>query len=428
TYIFFFPALLLWLGANFCNLRSTIAQSPQGGRLLMFLFVTGITSVFGINPERSLLKLPMAMVYALGIFMFRDLVGKVGSTRLITALIAGQTISSFYSLIESSCLGQAPQLFVGTVSESGQLALTFIVALGLAIYKPDSAAPSSDLQGLLFPRLNTWTAKPVAVLSFITFGAIAFSYYFNFNQAIRVIVIACGGILALFCWLILFDSLKSRNQDLKRTQWALISCLLPLMFVALLANLKRGPWLGVFTAAFLLMFVCRKKYIFLLLIGALATLVALPPARARLAHSYNDFMIAGGRSVIWKVGSELLTTYPLGIGYKNSAFLREFAPEVPPELRHFHNTALNVLIETGWVVLLAFCWWIWAVLRSAFRSFWTPPLKILPLSIGCAVISWLMAGLVEYNFGDSEVKLILFLLLGILAWQDKVETPNPDTP
>ena len=34
--------------------------------------------------------------------------------------------------------------------------------------------------------------------------------------------------------------------------------------------------------------------------------------------------------------------------------------------------------------------------------------------VGCAIISWQTAGLVEYNFGDSEVMIIVWMLLGIL--------------
>ena len=407
AYILFFPALLIWLAANAGGLQAAVMAAPQGGRLLLFYATAFLGAVFGINPERSLLKLPMAALYALSIFMFKDLVLRAGSVRVLTALILGQSVSSFYSLVESASQGRAPQLFIGTVSESGQLAMTLIVALGLIIETASAPARSA--------RRNGWMLKSTAALCLPLFALPAFSYYFRFNHSLQLVLFAAAGLAALIGWLWMLSGILDKTVNLFRIRAALIACLAPLMSVALLANLKRGPWLGTCTGALLLLVLCRKKYTIVFVLAAAAALFLLQPVRTRLADSYRDYTIRGGRNAIWSVGAELLTAYPLGIGYKNSGFLREFAPEVPPELRHFHNTGLNVLIETGWIGLFAFVWWIWGLLQSAFRSFRDPPLKILPVSIGCAVVSWIMAGSVEYNFGDSEVVLVLYLLAGILA-------------
>lgn len=127
---------------------------------------------------------------------------------------------------------------------------------------------------------------------------------------------------------------------------------------------------------------------------------------------------------MWSIAAELSTIYPLGIGFKNSVYLSEFSSQIPSQLRHFHNNFLNILVETGWFGLGAFLWWILACLRTSFaaRRPDEDGSEQLPLVIGCAVIAWQTAGLVEYNFGDNEILVVVFALLGALLALAKSRT------
>jgi hypothetical protein len=185
---------------------------------------------------------------------------------------------------------------------------------------------------------------------------------------------------------------------------------LPLLLSALLLNLKRGPWLGVTIGVGVLCCIFARKFLTFIIAAALIAPLAIPPIRERLAVSYDHFTISGGRSTIWRIGGELIAQYPLGIGYHNSGIMRQFSLEIPPELKHFHNNLINIAAESGILTVTIFIWFIYAVLRVSFRR----PLSGLHVAIGCAFISWQTAGLVEYNFGDSEVMIIVWMLLGIL--------------
>ena len=118
---------------------------------------------------------------------------------------------------------------------------------------------------------------------------------------------------------------------------------------------------------------------------------------------------------MWQIGGELSARYPLGIGFDNSPFLREFTSEVPANLEHFHNTFLNVLVETGWLGFAIFLYWIFLFLRAGFTCRSKSEVgDIVARSIAVGGVALFIAGIVEYNFGDSEITILLFLLLGVL--------------
>ena len=127
---------------------------------------------------------------------------------------------------------------------------------------------------------------------------------------------------------------------------------------------------------------------------------------------------------MWDIGLELATRYPLGIGYENSRFLQRFSHDIPPELTHFHNNFLNILVETGWCSMALFLVWLGSLLYEAFSNRTHRAETLFATGIGCAVISWQIAGLVEYNVGDSEVLIIAFMLCAALVRKGPVLASN----
>ncbi|MCB0338572.1 MAG: O-antigen ligase family protein, partial [Bdellovibrionales bacterium] len=186
---------------------------------------------------------------------------------------------------------------------------------------------------------------------------------------------------------------------------------------ALLANLKRGPWIGVFFGLAFFLGKVKPKFLLPLFAFCLTIFATVPSIRDRLEESYNHFVIRGGRLIMWEVGSELVAKYPLGIGFGNSKFMRELDPSIPEVHRHFHNNFLNVTVETGWPGLLLYCWWILGSIYLALKrsSSASPQKRIALLAISTSLLSWQIAGLVEYSFGDSEVLFTAFVILGILG-------------
>lgn len=413
------PLILWWLLC--AESRSKIWHSniwTLSAPLVFFILLAVVSLPFNIAPTHSLRHMGTFLFFALISFVYWSIAEKQHTIFLLLALISGQTIAGLNSVLSHAFPESVPDLFIGTVSESGQLSLTILAALGLALFsseKESHSALGSSRLALLWGFLN-----------FTMLSALAFHRQLLGSQ-LEVVAMAVGGVLSLALGLRRALPLRPKcNLKFSALSFLLATVVLPILVAALVANLKRGPWLGVLIGSAALLMFYRRKFVAPLIILAVTLLALVTPVRERLFASMDDFFIAGGRAIIWEIGSEMIVQYPLGIGLENSGVLRSFAEEIPPNLKHFHSNFLNVLVETGWLGLGIFLWWLAVILRTAIRARGQTKSGILAIAIGCAILSWQSAGVVEYNFGDSEVRFVALILIGILASlaDNELGTPN----
>ena len=326
---------------------------------------------------------------------------------VIFALVCGQSLAALHSMYDGMLDDSLPRFFLGEVTESGQLAITFFLAIGLGWYLWLSPAVSACMTARLYPLLGL-----VNALLFTTTG---FSAALNLTPSVSLLLgITASVSIAIFIYHSIYMWRINRNLDQAMLAF-LIHLAVPLITAALCVNLKRGPWLGVLIAGITLL-ACTKRKLVLPIVAATVLLAALlPPVRERISLSYEHFMIHGGRYAMWEVGVELAGRFPTGIGFDNSEFMRDFSTRIPPQHDHMHNNILNILVETGWLGLVFFVWWLASILRVSMMSGHTSRENALLFCCGCAILSWQVAGLVEYNFGDSEVLYVVFIVLGIMS-------------
>lgn len=398
TYIALLPLLLGWLIAHRVTLSSALVRhgSEPLVPLLFFVVSAALHAPFGINPSGSLLKLGSLLFVVLTIPAFRDLITTKLYPQALLALIAGQTLAAAHSVLESTFPAIVPMLFLGEVTESGQLALVIPAALGLALQLHDRRLPPGRLFGSGLVTLVLCTGSGF-------YGKLPAAQPF----VPAMLALASASWIAAHVW--------HARRSASSCSVFLWTVAIPLLVSALLLNLKRGPWAGVLVASILFALLYARRLLPVALVVTIGALVSLAPVRERVLQSYEHFTISGGRSAIWAVGGEIASRFPLGIGFHNSRILRKFSAEIPPELTHFHNNLINIVVETGWLSAMIFAWWIFAVMHLAFgrlrRSQYTP----LAFGLGAAIVSWQIAGLVEYNFGDSEVLLVALILIGALS-------------
>ena len=85
---------------------------------------------------------------------------------------------------------------------------------------------------------------------------------------------------------------------------------------------------------------------------------------------------------------------------------------------HFHSTPLQLLVDRGAPALLLWVWIVWtflrrswiAVRRGNYGAWWEHGLLLGGFG---GMIGFLTSGMVHYNLGDSEVAMILFLMMGL---------------
>ena len=94
---------------------------------------------------------------------------------------------------------------------------------------------------------------------------------------------------------------------------------------------------------------------------------------------------------------------------------------------------MNIAVETGWLGLVIFLWWLSRVITLAIRK-WRADSEV-PTTLrnynpgwvvifSAGIVGWQIAGLVEYNFGDGEIVLIAWLFLGLLLSACEQEPPK----
>lgn len=406
VYVVLLPLLLWWIISSRGNLETVVGGSQQTiAPLLIFIASAALSSLFGIAPLHSLLSLSTLLFFC----TFLCLVCRIthdGSHRiLLGALILGQSLAALHSFIEE-LYGQRLSLeLLGEMTESGQLELVLPTSFAFLLSLSRIQGGPTASQTKLAIIIGSVHLVLFTILSFFEVQ-LGTSFFGLLLAALTVSIALQAGRMV---------KMVRSQQHLHALSVALCTICIPLMTVALFINLKRGPWAGVLVGTIVFLASIRKRILLPVVILCVGALVLIEPVRTRLVQSQEHFFISGGRSLIWDIGTELAEIYPLGIGYKNSAFLQQFSPQIPQQLKHFHNNLLNILVETGWLSLGIFIWWIIALVRGAFGIRADSERRMLGRGLGCAIISWQVAGIVEYNFGDSEVFLVAFLLLGILA-------------
>jgi O-antigen ligase len=207
--------------------------------------------------------------------------------------------------------------------------------------------------------------------------------------------------------------------------------------VGLVATFVRGAWVGfVAGVATLLMVTPRRR---LLVSGALLILVAvilLVPAARRRAESIVDPRdpTARERWAMWGSAIAMAGDHPLtGVG--PAQLKRVYPSYAAAEFRdrsrgHVHNTPLQILAERGVVGLAA-----WLVLFGAFFVRAERIRRALPATASrdralvagslVAITGFLVGGLTEYNFGDSEVVLMAYAVMALPFVVERSSSRNP---
>ena len=198
---------------------------------------------------------------------------------------------------------------------------------------------------------------------------------------------------------------------------------------ALLLSVTRASWLSFLISALLIAALGLPRRA-LIVIGVclvpvvLGGLFLLQQKRQVGFFDKKDDSIAW-RQKIWREGFQLLTSSPrhlaIGVGMDSiKAHWREWdlfeGGKLP--MGHMHSDYLQIALERGvptlfaWLILLGcYAWTLWRTRARLPNENWIGKGIILG-GLG-GLIGFMTSGLVHYNWGDSEVVMIFYLIMGL---------------
>jgi O-Antigen ligase/PDZ domain len=217
---------------------------------------------------------------------------------------------------------------------------------------------------------------------------------------------------------------------LKRSRNGLLLALAILgIWAALILSVTRASWLSLLlsTALIVTLGLSRRALVVIGLCAiplVLAGLFVLQKKRNVGFFDKKDDSIAW-RGKIWREGFHLLISNPrhlvVGVGMDSiKAHWREWdlfeGGKLP--MGHMHSDYLQLALERGlltliaWFVLLGtYAWTLWKTSRRVSKESWIERGIVLGALGG--LLGFMSSGVVHYNWGDSEVVMIFYLIMGL---------------
>lgn len=308
---------------------------------------------------------------------------------------------------------------------------------------PDARAAGRFLNGLLI------AVGIVALLSIVQVGFCPSSGTVESSHAaVRLLMRKCGrarGFFSIYMTLagvlvlVLVSALPRLALGGRALAWALPSWLAGILALGLTS--VRGAWLGFAAGCVGCVLGLRRRWLVLAaLVLVLAGTFAVEPRlldRARTIGSLAD-ETTRDRLAMLGTGLGLAIEHPItgiGPGQVKNVYPRVASPEaLRHSTSHLHNTPLQIVVERGlpglgaWIAIwVGFFGAAWRVFRQLPRG--DDEARALVLGSIAAIAAFLIAGLFEYSFGDTEVLLVALAVMALpFVIERDLDSTGPDAP
>lgn len=195
------------------------------------------------------------------------------------------------------------------------------------------------------------------------------------------------------------------------------------ILVALLLTRTRSAYVGLAAAVLVLAALRLPRLLLYAPVVVVLILALAPPAvfsRIRsIFDARNETNVS--RFYLWQGGLRMIEDYPLlgvGPGMVKRVYMGDLAPAQPPYRdprtttrsdAHLHDNVLQVAAERGLPALAAWLGIFFAMARKTGQQWRRDPTSPYVVAALLCLVAFHVAGLFEYNYGDSEVLTTLFL-------------------
>jgi O-antigen ligase len=378
--------------------------TPLDAPLLAFAVWTLLSASFAADPaaaHEDAKKLVLFVVFYLAASMLtrgpdRE---RVLAALLMGGLALGASMVADYHFLGHDTLDRRPSGFLGHwMSASGVVMGALVAAAARLTLGPSRRIRLRDgwLAGAVLAGVGT-----VAALDRAGAGVVPTRLF--------VAALAAGAIaLAL-----------SGRTAVRAAEDALPWVALPVTAWALVISQTRSAWLGA-VLGLATVAVMRAPRLLWALAAALAVLLLVHPAAVTSRLTVTD-QSSIDRYYQWQAGVDMVMDKPIfgqGPGMILTAYPGYRWPEAPnPDTPHLHNNALQIAATRGLPGLVFFTWWMLVALAAAVsearRARAESPAGWPAVAALGGLVAILMAGVFEYNLGDSEVLMLALLFTSL---------------
>jgi O-antigen ligase len=383
--------------------QTTLARLPLDAPTLAFCAWTLLSASFATDPlaaHAAAKKIVLFVLLYIGVDSFRTEPGRervVVGALLGGLLLAAGAIAQFYFL-GFDTLNNRPRSFMGHYMTASGLSMGILILSGARLLF--GRVPRER------PRRLDWIVLASVVLVLGLETALqrvgAFSVW---PERVVVLLLALAVLLLGEC-----------GWPGPATSFLLGSLAFPLSAWALVLSQTRNAWLGSLAGLGVLGILKAPKLLWLLPVGAVAALVLRPGTLERLTVTDPASL---DRYYMWQAGIDMIKDKPI-LGQGPGLIIKTYPayrwPQAPSALApHLHDNALQIAAERGLPCLVWWLWWMAAAMGDAFRETREGPPGLqwgahAALAFLTAVV---VAGIFEYNFGDSEIFMFLLIVVAL---------------
>ncbi len=396
-------ALLIY-AARLVSRRARLSALPVAGPILAFCVWSLLAASFSSDPLASHEDAKKLVLFALFYVALDSLRGRQARERILDGVLLGGIALSMMTILQYHFMGydtleMRPRGFLGHYMTAAGLAMSvMIVATARLVFAREADLP---LRRAIAPALAG--VAGVALVS-ITQQTGVFA-----AEAQRIFIVGLAAIAAA-------RAVGAGDWQRPGFSTLLAAVALPTSAWALILSQTRSAWLGVLAGLGVLLLLKAPRALWLLPAGVAALLLLKPaPLMNRLTLSDES---SRDRVYMWQAGVDMVLDKPIfghGPGMIMSVYPAYRWPGAPnPRTPHLHDNALQIAAERGLPGLGFWLWLLAIVLATALREArrGREPDWSVRAALG-ALIGLLIAGLFEYNFGDSEVLMLMLLLMAL---------------
>ena len=459
--------MAFWVARLVIYPRPQLFRSPVDFALLGFFILSGVSGIFSYSPVVSIGKMRAAGLFTI-VYLVSQNVGSlrlvrllaltlIGSCMINVALTAGQlaigkgvkvqgvkpesplakAVFHTRTVMQPTPIGNGDTIWevdgrpVGTPEELAAALASGPTVAKVRIYRVEWTPELELPRAQLLPGTNALDQLGISGWSRgRDWRATGFyNHWVTYAEVLQLIAsLALGIFLAL-------------KQKRSLTGALLVLAVAGLVF-ALAMTVTRASWIG-FAISALAMLLLTSSRRTILIVGAcaiplvLAGVVLLQQRRSIGFFDKSD-QSTSWRETVWREGFQLLVSKPrhliFGVGMDSiKGHWREWGlfDNGRQPVGHMHSNLLQIALERGLPALI-----VWLILIGVYvRMLWriTREKMINDFARGLAVgalggaLGFFASGLVHYNWGDSEVVTIFYLVMGLCLVVERTDQRVADS-